>query len=56
MSERSAAVDGADAIEKLYSPSFDLVLTGIDVDGYEFIRQVRSNGDRTDLPPYSACF
>jgi hypothetical protein len=34
MSERSAAVDGVDALEKLYSPSFDLVLTDIDVDGY----------------------
>lgn len=47
------AVDGADALEKLYSRSFDLVLTDINManmDGYEFIRQVRSNGDYTDLP------
>ena len=47
------AVDGADALEKLYSRPFDLVLTDINManmDGYEFIRQVRSNGDYTDLP------
>ncbi len=47
------AVDGADALEKLYSRSCDLVLTDINManmDGYEFIRQVRSNGDYTDLP------
>jgi two-component system, chemotaxis family, chemotaxis protein CheY len=47
------AVDGADALEKLYSRSFDLVLTDINManmDGYEFIRQVRSNADYTDLP------
>jgi two-component system, chemotaxis family, chemotaxis protein CheY len=47
------AVDGADALEKLYRQSFDLVLTDINManmDGYEFIRQVRSNAEYTDLP------
>ena len=49
------AVDGADALEKLYSraSSFDLVLTDINManmDGYEFIRRVRSSGDYNDLP------
>ena len=47
------AVDGSDALEKLYSRSFDLVLTDINManmDGYEFIRQVRSNPEYTDLP------
>src|SRR5271168_1869637 len=47
------AVDGADALEKLYSRSFDLVLTDINManmDGYEFIRRVRSNGDYNELP------
>jgi two-component system chemotaxis response regulator CheY len=47
------AVDGADALEKLYSQPFDLVLTDINManmDGYEFIRRVRSSGDYNDLP------
>ena len=47
------AVDGADALEKLYSRHFDLVLTDINManmDGYEFIRRVRSSGDHKDLP------
>lgn len=47
------AVDGADALEKLYSRSFDLVLTDINManmDGYEFIRRVRSSGDYDNLP------
>lgn len=47
------AVDGADALEKLYSRHFDLVLTDINManmDGYEFIRRVRSSGDYKDLP------
>jgi len=47
------AVDGADALEKLFSRTFDLVLTDINManmDGYEFIRRVRSNGDYNDLP------
>src|SRR5271154_4904175 len=47
------AVDGADALEKLYTRAFDLVLTDINManmDGYEFIRRVRSSGDYDDLP------
>jgi len=47
------AVDGADALEKLYSRPFDLVLTDINManmDGYEFIRQARSSADYKDLP------
>jgi two-component system chemotaxis response regulator CheY len=47
------AVDGADALEKLFSRFFDLVLTDINManmDGYEFIRRVRSNGDYNNLP------
>jgi two-component system chemotaxis response regulator CheY len=51
------AVDGADAdaLKKLFSHSFDLVLTDINtvnMDRYEFIRQVRSNGDYNDLPVF----
>jgi two-component system chemotaxis response regulator CheY len=51
--ETTTAVDGADALEKLYSRSFDLVLTDINManmDGYEFIRRVRSSGDYDKLP------
>jgi len=47
------AVDGADALEKLYSRTFDLILTDINManmDGYEFIRRVRSNGEYENLP------
>jgi two-component system chemotaxis response regulator CheY len=47
------AIDGADALEKLYSRNFELVLTDINManmDGYEFIRRVRSSGDHKDLP------
>ena len=47
------AVDGADALEKLYSRSFDLVLTDINManmDGYEFIRRVRADGRFSALP------
>lgn len=47
------AVDGADALEKLYSQSFDLVLTDINManmDGYEFIRRTRGSGDYDNLP------
>jgi two-component system chemotaxis response regulator CheY len=38
------AVDGSDGLEKLYSDSFDLILTDINManmDGYEFIRRIR---------------
>jgi two-component system chemotaxis response regulator CheY len=51
--ETVTAVDGADALEKLYTQPFDLVLTDINManmDGYEFIRRVRSNGDYDNLP------
>ena len=51
--ETVTAVDGADALEKLYSRTFDLVLTDINMavmDGYEFIRRVRSSGDYDNLP------
>ena len=47
------AVDGADGLEKLYTGSFDLVLTDINManmDGYEFIRRVRGSGDYDNLP------
>ena len=51
--ETVTAVDGADALEKLYSRTFDLILTDINManmDGYEFIRRVRSNGEYENLP------
>jgi two-component system chemotaxis response regulator CheY len=51
--ETVTAVDGADGLEKLYSSSFDLVLTDINMatmDGYEFIRRVRKGGDYEMLP------
>jgi two-component system chemotaxis response regulator CheY len=51
--ETVTAVDGADGLEKLYSRTFDLVLTDINManmDGYEFIRRVRSSGDYDSLP------
>jgi two-component system chemotaxis response regulator CheY len=47
------AVDGSDGLEKLYAHSCDLVLTDINMsnmDGYEFIRRVRSDGKYTALP------
>jgi two-component system chemotaxis response regulator CheY len=47
------AVDGADALEKLYTRPFDLILTDINManmDGYEFIRRVRSSGEFDQLP------
>ena len=47
------AVDGSDGLEKLYTNSCDLVLTDINMsnmDGYEFIRRVRSDGKYRSLP------
>ena len=47
------AVDGSDGLEKLYTNSCDLVLTDINMsnmDGYEFIRRVRSDGQYSSLP------
>jgi two-component system chemotaxis response regulator CheY len=47
------AVDGSDGLEKLYTNSCDLVLTDINMsnmDGYEFIRRVRSDGKYNSLP------
>jgi two-component system chemotaxis response regulator CheY len=47
------AVDGSDGLEKLFTNSCDLVLTDINMsnmDGYEFIRRVRSDGKYSSLP------
>ena len=47
------ASDGAEALEKIKSSSFDLVLTDIrmpKMDGLEFVRQVRTELLRQDLP------
>jgi two-component system, chemotaxis family, chemotaxis protein CheY len=47
------AVDGSDALEKLYSNACDLVLTDINMtkmDGYEFIRRVRTDKRYHSLP------
>jgi len=47
------ASDGAEALEKVKSSSFDLVLTDIrmpKMDGLEFVRQVRTELQRQDLP------
>jgi two-component system chemotaxis response regulator CheY len=47
------AVDGCDGLEKLYSNACDLVLTDINMsnmDGYEFIRRVRADGNYNSLP------
>ena len=47
------AVDGSDGLEKLYTNRCDLVLTDINMvnmDGYEFIRRVRSDGKYSSLP------
>jgi two-component system chemotaxis response regulator CheY len=47
------AVDGSDGLEKLYTNACDLVLTDINMcnmDGYEFIRRVRTDGKYKSLP------
>ena len=47
------AVDGSDGLEKLYANPRDLVLTDINMsnmDGYEFIRRVRADGNYRSLP------
>ena len=47
------AVDGSDGLEKLYTNPCDLILTDINMtnmDGYEFIRRVRSDGKYASLP------
>jgi two-component system chemotaxis response regulator CheY len=49
----TTAVDGSDGLEKLYSNSCDLVLTDINMsnmDGYEFIRRVRTDPKYRSLP------
>lgn len=52
-SDITEASDGAEALEKVKNNSFDLVLTDIrmpKMDGLEFVRQVRSELQRQDLP------
>ncbi len=47
------ASDGAEALDKVKSHSFDLVLTDLrmpKMDGLEFVRQVRTELQRQDLP------
>lgn len=47
------AVDGSDGLEKLYTNTCDLVLTDINMshmDGYEFIRRVRTDPKYAGLP------
>ncbi|MEW6212865.1 MAG: response regulator, partial [Acidobacteriota bacterium] len=47
------AFDGADALKKVQSGSFDLVLTDIkmpNMDGLEFVSKVRNELNRKDLP------
>jgi two-component system, chemotaxis family, chemotaxis protein CheY len=47
------AVDGSDALEKLYTHCCDLILTDINMgrmDGYEFIRRVRDEPAYRELP------
>jgi two-component system chemotaxis response regulator CheY len=47
------AVDGSDALEKLFTHACDLVLTDINMtnmDGYEFIRRVRADEQFRSLP------
>ncbi len=47
------AFDGADALKKVQSGQFDLVLTDIkmpNMDGLEFVNKVRNELNRKDLP------
>jgi two-component system chemotaxis response regulator CheY len=48
-----AACDGMDALEKLPSSTFDLVITDLNMpnmDGFELIRSLRENPQYSDLP------
>ncbi|HTY59665.1 MAG TPA: response regulator [Bacteroidota bacterium] len=48
-----AACDGMDALEKLPSMTFDLVITDLNMpnmDGFELIRSLRENPQYRDLP------
>lgn len=47
------ACDGMDALEKLPQRKFDLVITDLNMptmDGFEFIRNLKSNPEYKDLP------
>ena len=47
------AIDGSEGLEKLYACEFDLVLSDINMsnmDGYEFIRRVRTDARYDSLP------
>jgi len=48
-----AACDGMDALEKLPSGTFDLVITDLNMpnmDGFEFIRSLRENPQYREIP------
>lgn len=48
-----AAVDGMDALEKLPTEKFDLILTDLNmpnIDGYKLIQTVRSDPEYKDIP------